>query len=336
MVPDFRPPRWLRDPWAQTVASRFWPHHRGTALPTRRVDLRLPDGDVLALADSPARTPAPTGHGRQLPAGVAVLVHGLCGNQNSPYMRRVGMRLHQLGQHCVRVNLRGSGPGQGLARRPYHSGQSADIRAVLDWVAQRYPNLPITLVGFSLGANIVLDLVGEHGAARVDMTPGQAALERAIAISPPTDLSASADKIDGPGNTLVRRQFLWLLEQHVQALHRNFPDTQPPPRPARSLREFDDLYTAPRSGFRDAAHYYASASSLQWLAHIRIPTRILCALDDPVIDTEPLTRAHDNPALELRLPQHGGHVGFLGEFAETYGRWWVDQMIVAWMAGGPS
>ena len=157
-----------------------------------------------------------------------------------------------------------------------------------------------------------------------------AALRSVVAVSPPLDLSASADKIDGLG--LVQRRFLDELHTHTQALHRHFPDTSPPPARATSLRGFDDAYTAPRSGYRDASDYYARASSGPRLAEIRVPTKLICAQDDPVIDTSALTGVPSHAALHVRVTQHGGHVGFVGRSRNVFGRWWVDERICAWIA----
>src|SRR5262245_47848128 len=141
--PTFEPHPWLRGGHAQTIAGRYWPSP-GRGLAATSHELALDDGDRLLLLES-----TPPGWGPTRPT--AMLVHGLAGCAEAPYMVRLGVRLVRLGIRVVRVNLRGAGAGFGLARGIYHAGRSEDLHAVLGWLNRRAGGPPIALVGFSLG-----------------------------------------------------------------------------------------------------------------------------------------------------------------------------------------
>jgi predicted alpha/beta-fold hydrolase len=227
------------------------------------------------------------------------------------------------GWRVVRVDLRGSGRGISLARKPYHAGCSDDIRAVLAALRQQAPASPLVLVGYSLGGNIVLKLAGE---ARDHPVPGLAAV---AAINPPIDLvGASAE--------LARHR---LYEQHLvrglmalaRQRARHFPGHRQRFPRRLSLFQFDDLYTAPRVGFAGALDYYTRASALPWIQHIQAPTLILTSRDDPLVPVTPFLDLAAPPGVEVRIASGGGHLGFLG-WDGIGGVRWVDRRILDWLA----
>lgn len=312
-LPEFRPLRPFVSGRAQTLAARFWPQ-----LPDRRPsevhELALPDGDRLVLVEN--RPPAWKPGSR-----MAVLVHGLAGCHQSTYMVRLSRKLVDAGIGVVRVNLRGCGPGFGLARRPYHSGRSEDARAVLEWVKRRSPGSPVTLIGFSLGANIVLKMAGEDGRRP------SGSLDSLIAVSPPIELEACALKIARRENRIFENHFLSCLKRDVL---RTDPDFRFPEK--MNLIGFDELFTAPRSGFKSAQDYYARSSSAPWIPLITVPTLILSSIDDPVLDSSAWDRLPRLSGLDLVLTQKGGHVGFLGrEDFRGVGVRWMDRLMLRWL-----
>ena len=160
VVPPFEPHPWVRGGHSQTIVGRYMFGER------RRIDsmshvIELPDGDRLIVLESVPpdwETSQPT----------ALLVHGLAGSADSSYVVRVGWRLLRMGIRVVRMNLRNAGDGFGLARGIYHAGRSDDIGRVVSWLAGQNPDSPIALIGFSLGANLVLKFASEAAAAPVD------------------------------------------------------------------------------------------------------------------------------------------------------------------------
>jgi len=313
---EFRPLFCLTNPHVQTIAATF-----GLARPpSSEVEVvDLPDGDRILLEVTTPDAWAPRDP-------TAVLVHGLCGCSRSGYCVRLARKLTQLGTRAVRMNLRGCGPGRGLARKIYHSGRSEDVLAVLEALRARHPESPTTLVGFSLGGNIVLKLAGEMAQA------ANGVLRQVIAVGPPVDLKASAERLSHPRNRLYDRFFVRLLIKAVRDRHSLFPDLPRPTLP-RKLRlvEFDDVYTAPTCGFAGAMDYYERASSAQLLRNIAVPARVLVADDDPLVDSSTLYGLHLPPNVKVTRTLHGGHLGFLGRDPRGGGLRWMDGKVLEWI-----
>jgi predicted alpha/beta-fold hydrolase len=316
---DFRPLPFLGNRHLQTVLGTWLPGPE-PRLATREQLVGLPDGDRLVLHDSTSARWRPGDP-------VALLVHGLGGCHRSGYMRRVAGLLVPRGVRAVRMDLRGTGRGVTLARRPYHAGCSDDVRAAAAEVRRWAPDSPLTLVGFSLGGNIVLKLAGEAAARPV---PG---LERVVAVAPPIDLERCSELLGSPRNRFYERRFVHELLALARRRDRLFPDVPPVRFPPRlTLRGFDDLYTAPRSGFAGALDYYRRAASLALIPKIAVPTRILTARDDPFIAVETFERLSPPDHVEVRISPHGGHLGFLG-WNGAGGIRWAERLVVDWVAG---
>ena len=318
--PDFRPLPFLGNPHVQTLLGN-WPEAGAQPLAARERQVLLPDGDRLVAHDS---TPD-----RWRPGGrIALLVHGLGGSHRSGYLRRLAGRLLARGLRVVRLDLRGVGRGEALARRTYHGGCSEDVRAAAAEVRSWSPASPLVLVGFSLGGNIVLKLAGEAGARPV---PG---LERVAAVSPPIDLEGSAARLSLPRNRFYERFFLRNLLEQVRRQQRHFPDLPRARFPRKlTMRLFDDLYTAPRSGFRDALDYYRRAAALPLVPRIAVPALILTARDDPFVTAEPFETLPVAAQVEVHVLRRGGHLGFLG-WDGLRGVRWAEQRVFDWVTRG--
>ncbi|HEV3165872.1 MAG TPA: alpha/beta fold hydrolase [Isosphaeraceae bacterium] len=319
VVPPFEPHPLLRGGHVQTVAGRYLPG-KTTRLQATYHELGLEGGDRLSLLDS-----VPVGWRSGDPA--ALLVHGLAGCARSPYVIRLAEWLVRLGARVVRMNLRGAGSGFGLARETYHSGRTEDVRAVAEWLAARAPGSPIALVGFSLGANLALKLAAE--AAECPVT----GLDCVVAANPPLDLAVCCEHLQRGPNRHYDRHFLRLLRKDVARLHAAFPDLGPVDLSrARSLYEFDDLYTAPRNGFVSAADYYARASAAPLVPRITLPGLVLHARDDPFIPPEPFEQVVFPCQLALELIPYGGHLGYVSRTPWQGDYRWLDVRLTTWLA----
>jgi predicted alpha/beta-fold hydrolase len=284
-----------------------------------RAEVALPDGDRLVILDSiPQRW--------QAPQPAAVIVHGLAGNCEAPYVVRLARRLFRCGVRVVRVNLRGAGAGFGLARRIYHAGRSEDLREIMNWLAGRIPDSPIGLVGYSLGANLVLKLAVE---AAADPVPN---LDCVVAANPPLNLVACAKAIERPENRIYNWNFVrWLLAT-VKRLHHRFPELGPANLSGvKTLYDFDDRYTAPRNNFGTAANYYATCSLESALARIATPGLIVHAQDDPFIPLDSFVRIRRPAQLALELIPGGGHIGYLSRGPWLGDHHWLETRLCAWL-----
>lgn len=318
LVPPFEPHPWLRGGHAQTIVARYWGGDRQRLSATGH-EVELPDGDRLLILES-----VPPGW--ESPRPTAVLVHGLAGSADASYVVRVGQRLVGQGIRVVRVNLRGAGAGFGLARGIYHAGCSDDLREVVDWLNERNPGSPIGLIGFSLGANLVLKLAAEASGVPVG------GLDCVLAANPPIDLAACARLMLSRENRLYDWNFVRWLRVMVRRLHDRFPDLGPPTLDGvKTLYDFDDRYTAPRNGFGTADEYYRRCSLFTALARIQVPGLIVHAMDDPFVAFEPLIRAEKPDDLTVELVPHGGHLGYLSRRPWQGDRRWLDSRLAAWL-----
>jgi hypothetical protein len=256
---------------------------------------------------------------------IALLLHGLTGCHASTHIRRLAALLLQRGVRTFRIDLRGAGAGLSLARRTYHAGRSDDVRAALAVLHGESPLSSLLLVGVSLGGNIALKLAGELVEHPV---PG---LLRVGVLNPPIDLARCSDLICQPRNRLYERRFVRDLVHSAQMRQRYFPDLPPLRFPlSLSLKQFDDLYTAPRNGFAGADDYYRRVSSMPLIPRIPVPTLIITARDDPFIAVEPFEELRPSPMVQVRILERGGHVGFIG-WDGGGGIRWAEHHLVQWL-----
>ena len=263
----------------------------------------------------------------RLKAPTLLLLHGLEGSSESLYVVGASQKAYRAGLNVVRMNMRNCGGTEHLTRTLYHSGMTGDINRVLvEELAGRERLARVYVVGFSMSGNMVLRLAGNYG------REAPRALAGLCAVSPSIDLSGCADFIERRANTVYRWSFLRSLRRRVRAKRRLHPalfDTRGLWR-VRTLRQFDGRYTAPLGGYRDAADYYARASSQPVIARIQLPTLIVHAADDPVIPVEPFRDPSiaANPEVLLVVTEHGGHVGFLADANRDEDRHWAENRVV--------
>lgn len=305
-IPDsqYRPPVGFGNPHVQTVYPTLFRRVEGVSYQRERID--TVDGDFLDLDFSPIGT-------RRL----AIVLHGLEGDSSRSYMKGMVKAVNRGGWDALAVNFRGCSGEPNRKLRLYHSGDTADLARVVDHVLStgRYDEL--ALIGFSLGGNVILKYLGEQG----KQTPP--AIRRAATFSVPCDLSACSVEIGRLRNRLYLKRFLVMLRVKIKAKMALRPgeiDDRDWEK-MKSLKDFDNRYTAPLHGFTDAEDYYVRASSKPFLESISVPTLIVNAADDPFLSETcfPRREAESNGNLFLEIPKHGGHVGFvsfnvLGEF----------------------
>jgi hypothetical protein len=319
--PPFVPHLLIRTGHQQTVFSQFIPGQlRPYAAEQHVVD--LDDGDRIVLHDD-----CPSGW----TAGdrAALLLHGVAGCHGSPYLVRLAGKLNDRGVRTFRMDMRSCGAGMKMAQHPGHAGRSEDARAASLAIRELCPESPLTMVGFSMGGHIVLKLACEVG----DQPPGN--LDSTIAVAPPIDLVCCGENIDRGFNCVYSRKFARMLVRFVKERREFIPaikDIRLSPAPT-SIVSFDDLVTAPLSGFRDVTDYYRQCSSLPHMSKVKLPTLIITSRDDPVIPIEMFERAKLSPTTEFHVTSHGGHVAFFGQRGIDPDRWWVDWRIADWIEG---
>lgn len=317
----FRPPPWARGPHAQTLLARILRPASRTAFTRER--LETPDGDFLDVDWGPEPD-------RAARAPVVLLLHGLEGSSERRYVRNLARELLARGLRPVALNFRGCSGEPNRALRFYHSGETGDPSWLLQVIRERLPRRPLGAVGFSLGGNVLLKMLGERDDG------GAGLVDAAAAMSVPYDLAA--------GCALLERSFMGRLyaEYFLRSLRRKVDlkaeslgsriDLEAARR-ASTIREFDDRVTAPLSGFRDAAEYYAECSSQRFLEGIGVPTLLLHAVDDPFLPAASIPRAQAdrNDRVRLVVERRGGHVGFL-EGSPRAPRFWGEESCASFLA----
>ncbi len=316
---DYRAPRWLRGPHAQTI----WPAValRGALPAYRRETLDTPDGDVVELdhVDGDPATPA------------VVLFHGLEGSSRSHYAAGLMRELHARGRRGVVVHFRGCGGGPNRTARAYHSGDADEIGWVLATLRAR-DAAPLRVAGVSLGANALLKWLGrERDGAR-------AIVSAAVAVGAPLDLNAAGAALRSGFNRFYTREFLRTLRPKTLAKLERWPGLfdAAAMRAARTFDVFDDLYTGPVHGFAGVVDYWTRASSKPDLPHIAVPTLVLNARNDPFLPARHLPQPDEvSTHVTLEQPAAGGHIGFVQGAFPGHVRW-LPQRILRFVDAPPS
>lgn len=309
---------------AQTLAGYAWPRRFGLrALHSDEERFFEVEPEVCLLAHS-------RWHDERREHPTMILAHGLEGSSASVYMLGTAAKAFGAGFNVVRLNHRNCGGTEHLTPTLYHSGMSGDLLAVIRELIEHDKLDRIFLVGFSMSGNMALKLAGEGA----ETLPRE--LSAVCAVSPSVDLSASAQAIEQPANRFYLQSFLRSLRRRIRHKQKLYPELYDATdlHLVRTIRDFDERFTAAHGGFSNADDYYARASALPLMGRIRIPTLIIHAQDDPFIPFEPLRHPSikANPYLLLLAPQNGGHVGFVASETEGEDRFWAENRIVEFCA----
>ena len=331
----FTPAWWLPGAHAQTMGARFLRSRRRRGITLRRERLELPDGDFVDL-DWTVGTERIVGtegagveEGTERRGPLVLLLHGLEGSARSGYAIETYRHLGQRGIDSVGLNFRSCSGELNRLARLYHSGETGDLRYVLNALRERYTGRALGVIGISLGGNVLLKYLGEAGDGRLP------APDAAVAISVPFDLSTGADQMERGFGRAYRWFLVRKLKRKVRGkleLLNGRIDVERVLR-SRSFREFDEYATAPLHGFAGAEDYYSRSSSLGFLDRIRIPTLLIHSEDDPFLprDSMPLGIESSNSSVETRFTRRGGHVGFVTghPWAPTF---WAEHEAAGFMA----
>ena len=311
--------RGLRGGHLQTVAN-FFLRRRIALLPAERRLIEVEPGvQVLCHCHwQPDRQNALT----------VMIVHGLEGSSESPYMLGIAAKGMAAGMNVVRMNQRNCGGTDALSATLYHSGRSQDIAAVAQNLLQQDRISRFALAGFSMGGNLVLKLAGEWG------REGPPQFRAVVAVCPSMNLAASADALHLAGNRVYEYYFMWQLRRRLRMKARLFPkafDTSRL-RGVTTLRDFDDKITAHYCGFQGASDYYERSAAANVVDRIAVPSLILHAANDPFIRILPETRQKilSNPNISFVETEDGGHCSFLAKPDGDDGRW-AERRVVEFL-----
>jgi hypothetical protein len=316
---DFIPRRGLKSGHVMTVYAWARPR-RFDRLPPPRERLFETEPGTRVLAHcywQPDRSRRP----------LLLALHGLEGSSSAHYMRGIADKAFARGFNVVLLNQRNCGGTEALCAGLYHSGLTADAGHVLAEIASTDAIDRVVVAGYSLGGNLALKLAGEYGGS----PPPQ--LRGVCAVSPIIEIGPCVDALERRSNLAYQLNFVRALRARMRRKNLAHPGLFDVDRLRRvwTVRSFDDVYTAPFFGFRDAADYYHRASAMRVVDRIEVPALIIASEDDPFVPAAPFRdpRVTANPRITVKVTRHGGHCGFVGPAGGGSDGYWAEEQIVA-------
>jgi len=310
----YRAPWWLPGSHLQTIYPYLVLRSTPPVYQRERID--TPDGDFVEFDWVDANRDAPT----------VVLFHGLEGCSRSHYARNLMRAVAARGWRGVVAHFRGCSGEPNRLQRAYHSGDASEIDWMLRLIASRTNNI-VFAVGVSLGGNALLKWLAR------EQQDACSVVAAASAISAPIDLMVAGHRLSKGLNRFYGLHFLRTLKPKALEKLSRYPDAVRARRvrAARSLREFDDAFTAPVHGYRDVLDYWTRASTISELGKIAVPTLIVHARNDPFLPGQFLpSTQQENNHIEFEFTDQGGHVGFVtGAFPGNLS--WLPQRVLGFL-----
>ncbi len=333
---NFIPHPLVRGGSLQTIIANLISHQ--AAPKTKPYPVKLRDGDQLNLFIDPPRATDLSGSeankqgfAKDAKGSRVLLMHGLGGCCESKYILRIGHKLTGLGYEVIRFNHRGCGPGgQRLARQIYHGARTDDLEDTIKAIHSDLPPKKLLVVAFSLSANVVLKYLGSS--PNKSQEPATK-VERAMCVVPPIDLETCSLAMAKFKNFWINYYFGRRLFKTAKTRSEVF-DLPFELKKIISVREFDEVYTAPEGGFASRLDYYNISSSKEVLKDIETQTKILVASDDPIVPIEDFNGIALSDKILFESQRYGGHMGFVSRYKTELGdHFWMDSEVVKWVSG---
>jgi uncharacterized protein len=316
----FTPSFWMKNRHIQTLYQTFF--REKLNIHFEMETFTLSDGDFLECYwhvpnNSQVNTP------------IVILFHGLAGSFYSPYIQGMMQTLSQQGYKTVLMHFGSCSGTLNKLPRSYHSGETNDAREYIQSLQKRFNKAKLYAVGFSLGGNMLLKLLGEE--------KENSLLNAAIAISPPMQLDTCANAINKGFSKIYQRHLIGLLNSSLKKKY-SLHDMQSligiskeDVGKIKTFWEFDAIYTAPVHGFNSVQEYYSQSSSKQFLQYIQKPTLIIHSQDDPFMDISVIpSNTEVSKYVNLEITRNGGHVGFIeGSFFKP--KYWLEKKVLLFL-----
>ncbi len=310
---QFTPAWWIANKHLQSLWG--YVYSANTKPIFNRFRIELSDGDFIDLDTY--------GDSKQ---DIVLMLHGLGGSSQSHYLRQMTPILAAEGYFVVIMNFRGASGYFNRLPRLYHGGESNDVSAVIDYLQDQYPLKKMNLIGFSLGANILLKYLGERCVPKV--------IEKAIAVSVPFDLKVVSQSLKNLPNHPYQK---WLMNDIKRQVLAKFSEQETPIdldklKKLKVFWEYDELVTAPLHGFKNVHDYYQASSCKFYLDKIKTTTLIIHAKDDPLIPTSCIPKSDQlSTSTRLELSEQGGHVGFISQKNKMQSHYWLGDRVVEFL-----
>ncbi len=314
----YQPPWLVRNAHLQSILASSSLRRRLRGARARRLE-RDADPVTLDCGDGVRLTGCHTAQNVAPEArGLAVLFHGWEGSVRSTYLLRTGTRLLEEGWDVFRLNFRDHGGSHALNRGIFHSCRIREVVGALAAVAQRWPQRPLVVAGFSLGGNFALRVALAAPAAGID-------LAHAIAVCPVINPHAGLFQLEHAPR-MYHDYFMWKWRRSLKTKQRLFPDVElfSPAELHGTLRSLTEALVLRHTDFGSLDNYLDGYSVADGrLEKLAVPTSILASADDPVCPVSDFDRLALPPCVDLTITAHGGHCGFIrnwhmDSFAEEY------------------
>jgi predicted alpha/beta-fold hydrolase len=322
---EFKPHPLLTNPHLMTMVPTFMPR------PREPKDQPRADKCVIEVASGSSVLTYVHLQPNHKSRPTLLIVHGLEGSSESSQVLGLGRKAMGKQMNVVRMNMRNCGGTLHLSNTLYNGGLSSDVISVVRHIQKAFELRDIYVAGFSLGGNIALKAAGELGEDAIGLFAG------ICAISPSIDLHASVESLARGINKIYEMHFLRGLASKIRHKSVLFPERFDVEKLklVKTIKDFDDIFTAPDGGYGDADNYYTQASAINLIPNIRVPTLIISSKDDPIVPFESfLSDKLKTPFVTLLAPDWGGHSGFLHAHSEATGRdvsdkFWAEHRVVA-------
>lgn len=309
-INDFKPAWWLNSGHLQTIFPFIFP--RKINLKPIRKRLELPDSDFLDLDY--------IGESKK---GIVLILPGLAGSMSSHYVQGMMNALVHHNYAGVLLNFRGCSGEPNRLARCYHSGDTQDLEFVVNFIKTRYPSVRLSIVGYSLGGNILLKWLGECGKSEI--------INTAVAVSVPFDLSNTVKRLQIGFSKLYQLRLLNQLKRQILQKEKIIAPLVncSSLNKIKNFEQFDETITAPLHGFKGANEYYQSSSCRRYLKDINVSTLIINALDDPFMTPDCIPRSEElSKTIAFELYRSGGHVGFISGSSFHKPSFWLESRIL--------
>lgn len=309
---DYQKPFYLPNCHFETIIPALF--RKVPGVPYQRERITLEDGDFLDLDWA---------H-QYRSRSLAIITHGLEGDTMRGYVKGMAKKFYTQGWSALAWNHRGCSGEPNRLRRFYHSGSTEDLRAVVNHALQTGRYDQIALIGFSLGGNMTLKYLGEEA----EQAPRE--VHKAVVYSVPLHLSSCSASLREARNWIYAQRFKQDLSHKVKQKASLMPNDISAAHLSkiRTLKDFDNYYTAPLHGFEDAEDYYTKSSSIHYVEKIVHPTLIVNAQNDPFLAPPcfPFELFEKLEHVYFEAPSTGGHCGFTAKHKEGF--YWSE--LRAW------
>lgn len=291
-----KPPFYLFNGHLETIIPSIFRKIEGCSYQRERLELE--DGDFLDLDWL-----------KQASKKLIILTHGLEGSSERHYVKGCAQLFYENGWDALAWNCRSCSGEMNRNLKMYHHGDIEDLQIVIDHALQIERYQEIYLIGFSMGGNITLKYLGVNGESANKRIKG------AVTFSAPCDLTSSAALLDEPKSIFYKQKFYKKLSNKMRIKAKQFPGSLPIEKleQVKSWRDFDELFSAPLNGFKDAQSFYDQASANNYITGIKVPVLLVNAQNDPILTSacSPRDIAKTHPYFYLETPAKGGHVSFM-------------------------